>query len=243
MERADAAVQAAVDLCANFVVTLDLTPEWATINPYRSPIQTDLLPEYVEFVTAVVERYDGDGIDDAPSGAVINYWEFYNEPDLGWVHAKLEGWGEYGARYAEMLMAIYDPVHDADPNAKVVFGGIAYNAFIEHGGFVVRDFFQDVLDAGGGDYFDIMNFHYYPFEHDRFVWTESDSSGLMEKVADINGKLQAKGLNKPMMLTEIGWHSEDDKNYPSSPEYQSRQVVQLLTRSMAFGSWRQFGGP
>jgi hypothetical protein len=58
----------------------------------------------------------------------------------------------------------------------------------------------------------------------------------MEKVADINEKLQAKGLNKPMMLTEIGWHSEDDKNYPSSPEYQSRQVVQLLTQSMAFGS-------
>jgi arabinogalactan endo-1,4-beta-galactosidase len=234
--NADAAIQAAVDLCANFVVTLDLTPEWATIGSDRSPIQTSLLPDYVEFVTAVVERYDGDGIDDAPSGAVVNYWEFYNEPDLGTVHAGLEGWGEHGERYAEMLMAIYDPVHEANPNAKVVFGGIAYNAFIEHGGFVVREFFQNVLDAGGGDYFDVMNFHYYPFEHNRFVWTESDSSGLMEKFADINEKLQAKGLNKPIMLTEIGWHSEGNGDYPSTPEYQSRQVVQLLTQSMAFGS-------
>jgi arabinogalactan endo-1,4-beta-galactosidase len=233
---ADAAVQAAVDLCANFVVTLDLTPEWATTGTYRSPIRTDLLPEYVEFVTAVVERYDGDGFEDAPSGAVVNYWEFYNEPDLGPVHADLEGWGEHGARYAEMLMAVYDPVHEANPNAKVVFGGIAYNAFIEHGGFVVREFFQKVLDAEGGDYFDVMNFHYYPFEHNRFAWTESNSSGLMEKFADINQKLQAKGLNKPIMLTEIGWHSEDDDDFPSTPEYQSRQVVQLLTQSMAFGS-------
>jgi hypothetical protein len=232
---ADAAVQAAVDNCVNLIITLDHTPEWATISYDRAPIQPLLLHEYVEFVTAVVERYDGDGTDDAPSGAVVNYWEFYNEPDLGTAIPGNEGWGEHGDLYAEMLKAVYEPVHKANPNAQVVFGGIAYNLFTEHNGLFVREFFQDVLDAGGGDYFDIMNFHYYPFQHNRSIWTTHNSSGLLEKADDIRDKLAAEGLEKPLMLTEIGWHSDVNTTYPSSPEYQGRQVMQLLTQAKASG--------
>jgi hypothetical protein len=234
--NADAAVQAAVDNCINVIITIDHTPDWATISFDRAPIETALLGEYVEFVTAVVERYDGDGIDDAPNRAAVNYWEFYNEPDLGAAIPGFEGWGEHGDLYAGMLKAVYGPVHEANPKAKVVFGGIAYNLFTDQDGQFVREFFDEVLEAGGGDYFDIMNFHYYPFQHNRAAWTTNDSSGLMEKAADIRTKMKAWGVDKPIMMTELGWHSDLFGDYPSSPEFQSRQVVQLLTQSMALGS-------
>lgn len=234
---ADAAVRAATENCLNLLITVEETPDWAATEGHRSPIKTEALDDYVEFVTALVERYDGDGVDDAPSGAVVNYWEFYNEPDMGNKVPGEEGWGFHGARYAAMLAAIYDPIHDANPNAKVVMGGIAYDLLLENNGLFVRDFFQNVLDAGGGEHFDIMNFHYYPFQHNRANWTQSNTSGLMEKWADIKARLEAKGLaNKPVMVTEIGWHSNHDEDFPSTPDFQGRQLVQLSTQSMAIGS-------
>jgi hypothetical protein len=133
-----------------------------------------------------------------------------------------------------MLKAVTPVIKAANPNAKVVFGGISYDNFIvEDGGIFVREFFDDVLAAGGGDYFDIMNLHYYPFHNHRRRWTQSDSSGLVEKIAEIQGKLAAKNLTKELMITEIGWHSNNLNGYPSDEEYQSRYVVQLLTQAAA----------
>jgi hypothetical protein len=218
------------------VVTLENTADWAATNGRRSPIKPEFLDDYVEYVTAVVERYDGDGIDDAPNGAVVNYWEFYNEPDFDTAFGE-DGWGRFGAQYAEMLEAVYEPIHDANPNAKVVFGGIAYNLFSNEGsgGLFARRFLQDVLDAGGGEFFDVMNFHYYPFEHNRTVWTETNASGLREKYADIKGKLEAAGVgDKPIMITELAWHSDStNPDYPSTPTYQARRVLELMTQAAA----------
>lgn len=233
---------AARDNCVNMIVTIEGTPSWAAIDGLedgRAPIRSENLPDFVQFVTALVDRYDGDGTNDSPLGIVINHWEFYNEPDFGSEVAGFSGWGEYGARYAQMLQAIYQPVHDTNPNAKVVFGGIAYNLFANEGsgGLFVRDFFKNVLDAGGGDYFDIMNFHYYPFQHNRSVWTNTNASGLKEKYASLKAMLDEKGLTKPLMITEVGWHSATtNTNYPSNPEYQARRVLELLTQAMSIGS-------
>jgi hypothetical protein len=247
----DAALRAAVENCANLIVTIDETTDWATILNYRSPIKTEYLDEYRDFVVAAVERYDGDGINDSPTGAVVNYWEFYNEPDFGSEVPGHEGWGEYGARYAQMLQAVYEPVKAANPNAQIVFGGIAYNLFANEGsgGLFIRDFFQNVLDAGGGEYFDIMNFHYYPFDHNRTVWTQTKASGLREKFNDLHQKMVAAGIgDKPFMITEVGWHSrplQPNSTYPSTPEYQARRVVELMTQATALGSkatiWWAFG--
>ena len=230
---ADAALQAVVDSCANLIVTIDDTPAWAVVPDLRAPIRPEALDDFREFVTAVVERYDGDGTQDAPNGAVVNYWEFYNEPDWGSKLPDYEGWGDFGAQYAEMLKTVYDAVHAANPNAKVVFGGIAYNFFEEDGGVFIPSFFEDVLAAGGGDYFDIMNFHYYPYEHNLFKWTQTNSSGLREKYANIKEQMEEAHIgDKPVMITEMGWHSDTTNAvFPSSPEYQARRVVELLAQS------------
>jgi hypothetical protein len=230
---ADASLRASVDNCVNMIVTIENTPAWAATTGERSAIKTGFLDDYREFVTAVVERYDGDGIADAPNGAVVNYWEFYNEPDMGSEVPNQEGWGNFGAQYAKMLETVYDAVHKANPNAKVVFGGIAYNLFVGENGLFVRNFFDDVLAAGGGQYFDVMNFHYYPFQHNRIKWTQGDGSGLREKYESIKSKMEAAGIgDKPVMLTEISWHSATtNTDYPSNAEYQARRVLELLTQA------------
>jgi hypothetical protein len=220
--------------CANLIATIDITPPWATTGDGRSPFKPEFLPDFVEFVGALVERYDGDGVNDAPHGMVINYWEFYNEPDAGPSDTG-GGWGEHGTRYAQMLEAVYPVVKAANPNAQVVFGGIAYDNFLTSPGVgvFVRDFLDNVLEAGGGDYFDIMNVHYYPFNSHRVTWTDSQSSGLIEKIESVEAILAENNVTKPLMITEIGWHSNSTEGTPSSLTNQSRMIVQLFTQSMA----------
>jgi hypothetical protein len=231
----DAVLGVARTGCANVIATIDSAPTWAQAidGSVRGPIKPAQMGNFVKFVQALVERYDGDGNADAPNGAVVNYWEFYNEPDFGANPSEGNGWGNYGSQYAAMLKAIYQPVHTANPNARVVMGGIAYDAFTDApDGVFVRAFLDDVLTAGGGSAFDVMNFHYYPaFRKD---WTQTDGTGLPEKIAAIRQKLADHALEKPLVLTETGWHSNDALQNPSSEEEQSRYVVRFFAQSIAY---------
>ncbi len=232
---ADRSLNAANHNCANMIVTIDGTPRWAATSHIHSPYRPEMEADFVQFIGAVVERYDGDGDADAPGSPVVNYWEFYNEPDGG-PSALGDGWGRHPDAYAAMLKAAYPVIKAANPKAQVVFGGIAYDNFVEDGGIYVRDFLERVLEEGGGPYFDIMNIHYYPFHAHRTTWTKTKSSGLLEKVANVQALLAKRGLNKPLMITEVGWHSSGSTRSPSTDEFQSRYVVQLLTQAKAAGA-------
>ena len=240
---ADQALAAAQTAHGGFslVVTIGGNPDWAT--PYvNGPIDPDYLDDFAAFVQAAVERYDGDGLDDAPGAPRVTHWEFYNEPD------DLAGpnvdphWGGEGDQYAQMLAAVYAPVKTANPDAKVLLGGIAYDWFYDDPddpGHFDRRFLDDVLNAGGGDYFDIMNFHVYPIFW--YNWTENKSPGLLEKAQFLKDKLASYGYpNKPFVVTEAGWHSnapgDPDGTDAGDPEHQARYVVELFTQNMASGS-------
>jgi hypothetical protein len=195
------------------------------------------LSEFTEYIGALVERYDGDGIDDAPNGAIVRYWEFYNEPDA--VPAPSGNrWGDVGDKYAEMLKAVYPVVKAANPDAQVVFGGIAYDRFGDPDGFV-RSFLDDVLKAGGGDYFDIMNIHVYPPLGPN--WTTNGGPGLYEKVQAVRAVLQTYNVTKPFVVTETGDHNNPAPGLLGSDESQTRHVVKLYTQTLAagveFSSW------
>ena len=123
------------------LINIDGTPRWASSVPEDGPIDEEYLPDFAEFIWALVERYDGDGIEDAPGSPVVRYWEFYNEPD------HIYHWGYYGEQYAHMLSYIYPVVKSADPEARVVFGGV----FNELRGYSTAPHFLDtVLDIVAG---------------------------------------------------------------------------------------------
>lgn len=210
----------------HIIGTFENVPGWAG-STLHGPIYLDRIDEFAQFVQATVERYDGDGINDAPGSPVVLYWEFFNEPDRDvW-------WGNKGNEFANMLKQVYPAVKSANPQAKVVFPGIAYDWFEDQNGPFVRSFLTDVLNNGAGNYFDIMNFHAYPAFHTN--WTQNEGPGLLEKANAIRGVLNSYGLNKPLIVTEAGWFSNDvvGSGIPGSPEIQARYVVELFTQSFA----------
>jgi len=213
--------------------TLSGNPSWAATLA-NGPIDIAPLSEFAEFVAAVVERYDGDGNQDAPGSPVITYWEFYNEPDAANRWAAEQGygsyWGPYGDLYAEMLCAVYPALRSANPNARQTLGGIAYDSFQEEGGSFVREFLGEVLENGGGNCLDVMNFHYYPWFDAR--WSPH-GNGLMGK-ANYLRENYPEISSKPMVVTEAGWHSDDTyPTMPSTDEIQSRYVAQVFAQATA----------
>ncbi len=116
----------------------------------------DDLDAYAAYVTAVVERYDGDGQSDMPGlRRGVLAWEVDNEPDL---HHTTPARGaarrddadvespsfEPPEEYAEVLTVTAAAVRAADPDALVLSGGI-YRPMTAQG----RDYLDSVLAAPG----------------------------------------------------------------------------------------------
>jgi hypothetical protein len=221
------------------VITITGNPSWAATYS-QGPIDKTNISEFAQVMGALVERYDGDGLQDAPGSPIVQYWEFYNEPDGGSITGAERGtgyWGDFGVEYAQMLCAVYPAMKAASPQAKIVLGGIAYDWFREDGGPFVREFLDDVLTglkeerSEGKECLDVMNFHYYPpFEAN---WSQY-GPGVLGKVNYLRGKLQSYGFGDlPMISTEGGYHSNNNPNFPSTPEIQASYVVKIFTQALA----------
>ena len=192
----DAIYQALSDHGLQPITLIESCPVWACTRP-SGPIRVGSLGDFVDFMSAMVSRYSK-----APYNAHI--WEMWNEPDAVGDPVpdsnKNYGWGSNANRYVEMLKAIRPKVKQADPQAMIVLGGIAYDNFQENGGPFNRNFLDNLLASGGGQYLDALNFHYYP---NNLHWCS-----LSDKLADIRAKAKAYGLDLPVISTETGLGSE-----------------------------------
>ncbi len=81
--------------------------------------------DYRRFITALVERYDGDGIKDMLDLRYpIKYWEFASTPEVqDREHGELYFTGD-GVDYANFLTTTYDIIKAADPDAKVLHASV-----------------------------------------------------------------------------------------------------------------------
>ncbi len=210
-------------------------PPWAADVPGGPVHDLDTL---AEFMAAAVERYDGDGVSDAPGSPVIRHWELYNEPDNRSLALARQGrgwgwWGDRGDQYALMLKRVYPVIKLTSPEARVVFGGVAWEPVPSWGDPFDLNFIDDVLAAGGGPYFDDFNIHFYPIFAAR--WAEW-GPGVLGKTLAARAKLLTYGLDKPILVTEAGTWSHADESYPpTSPRDQARYVPQLYSQAMAGG--------
>jgi hypothetical protein len=78
----------------------------------RDPL--DDLTGFQRFVTAAVERFDGDGFDDSPNGIVIKHWQVGNEIG-GWTRS-----GRTADDYVTWFAATAEAALEADPEAELV---------------------------------------------------------------------------------------------------------------------------
>lgn len=116
--------------------------------------------DYKKWVSAIVERYDGDGTSDMPGLKIpIKYWEVMNEPDLSYGNNvpdadRLTFYKEGPKEYGELLVKTSEAVRLADKNAKILIAGAAgaSERFL--------NFYRQVLPISGvKEAFDIANVH------------------------------------------------------------------------------------
>ena len=126
---------------------------------------TDWL-EYGKWVTAVVERYDGDGVSDMPGLKIpIKYWEVMNEPDLSFANNspdrnRLSFYKEGPKEYANLLVQTAGAIRSADKDAKILIAGAA------GGDKQFLDFYRQVFSVTGVQTaFDIGNIHCISNDH------------------------------------------------------------------------------
>jgi len=150
----------------------------------RKPYDMDA---YRRFVSALVERYDGDGVDDMPGLKYpIKHWEACNEPSLQtgfWI--SFEGSSE---DYLEVLKATYEAVKEADPEAKVLQGGMAAGQQMD----TLFSFWEPILEKGS-QYFDIANIH-----------TVGTHAELL--IPELREFLSKYGVDKPIWVTEAEYY-------------------------------------
>ncbi|MBK8899994.1 MAG: hypothetical protein IPM53_02310 [Anaerolineaceae bacterium] len=155
---------------------------------------------WARFVFTAVSRYKPGGFlaqaNGWPAGQGVTHWEIWNEPDL------TSFWDGTTADYARLLQVGYLAARLADPNAKIIFGGLANDS-------AKLTFYNDVMTIFDGDpyaatyayYHDILATHNYLYAWRSWyhVWRAENT-------------LAARNLSKPIWLNETGVPVWDD--YP-----------------------------
>ena len=189
---------------------------------------------YARWVAKVVERYDGDGYDDAPGSPRVAAWEIWNEPDLDgtWLpHAD-------AAAYAQMLRLAHDAIKAADPTATVLNGGAYTFDAVGQDGFMER-----VVQLAGWDSFDVLSIHPWLIDH-----APDDPSLINAREhfdVTIPGRIDlakrwiaAHGGGKPIWITEMGWSTCGGSCAPQfakSDEEQANYMVRSFVLAAAAG--------
>jgi hypothetical protein len=164
---------------------------------------------YALFLSKLVERYDGDGIDDMPGLTVpIKHWELMNEPEFQTNPIYFQG---TPADYVDVLKVTYQAVKQADPDAYIVQGGMA--------GMMPSSaaWWQGVFDAGGDKYLDIMNMH-------------SIGHGEHLNIPAFKELLARNGLqDKPIWVTEVQYQQARE-----TQNFTNEEFAKVLARSYIF---------
>ena len=184
------------------------------------------LAAYRDCVSALVERYDGDGVDDMPGlPAPLRYWEFDNEPDIKNSRTPKDSRREYDATtfctpqdYAIVLRATSEAIRRADPTAKILALGL-YRPHAEQGLSYGR---RVLAETGVRESFDILSLHTY---------------------ADDDGELLARSIThfRELLPERPIWVTEASVTLHGSNEAeQGRRVAAYVARAAAAGAERLF---
>jgi hypothetical protein len=233
----------------SIIVTLGGNPCWAA-DYNRGPINHAPLSDFVDYVDAVVDRYEDQ----------VDYWAVYNEPDVnsftrapgypdcrGDYEAAAFGdhpadyfqqyyYNDYGVDvpgYVSTLQAAYQEIKSIDADAYVLLGGLADDDFSS--GVFNPNFLHQIVTLGAASYFDVMNYHYYP-EYDSYWQGLTGLPGFLGKVKTIRDLLTAHGVVKPFVCSELG--DSSGGIFPGdtrTPDTQAQQVVRQFARAAASG--------
>ena len=195
---------------------------------------------YTAWVTSVVERYDGDGVDDMP-GLVRPplAWEVDNEPDQhNQVAARQDGEPidpederlpapagsfETASEYAQVLVATSAAIRAADPDATVLSAGM-FRAGMPAG----REYLAEVLrQPGVREAIDAISLHCY-FSNDSLSAVQRTMRNARALAPDV-----------PIWVTETSVPSEGEQPWVDEA-WQARMVAGIVGGLFAEGAQRVF---
>ncbi|MCE5223272.1 hypothetical protein LLG10_03670 [bacterium] len=208
----DARVRNAQD---NFLSVLG-TVDFSVVPDFAKEVGKHCNEEkYLRYLHAVVERYDGDGIDDMEGLLLpIKFWEIGNET------LNKPMFDGTSADYAKILQISYKSIKENDPESYVLIGGWVTGANSPELFQKSLDEFEIVLQNGGGVSFDIMNFHQYQ---------DNCDFGTYQHVQGFKRVLAKYGLEKPIWITEtntkIDKEKKNGKEIVHSVEQQSCDLI------------------
>ena len=170
--------------------------------------------KYQRWVRAVVERYDGDGVDDMPGlTAPIKIWQVDNEPPR-----RREG-------YADLVRITSQAVKEADPTAKVLIGGLEI-PFDDYRQRIYEREQLPILQQLRGKGIDILDLHW--FGH-------LDESGKLPKAIErVRMDLTECGFeNTAIWFTEMGTYSGNPRHHQGHPlpfQSERQQAAEMVRR-------------
>jgi len=190
---------------------------------------------YGDYVRRVVERYDGDGVDDMPGlRAAVRWWEVDNEPDLhhsrpprgvgGEVRQQVDpATFQTPAEYARVLVASAKAIRAANPAAKVLSAGFYTIRAAEGRSYVSRL----VAEPGVLAAVDIVSVHCY---------FDEDALEAVDRTLEV---ARASFPGKPVWVTETSVPARGD--WPGQDEtWQARMVAGIYGAFLAGGADRVF---
>lgn len=213
------------------------TPPWET-DPER--FQKTLGQEAKEYLEGLVERY----------GPYVRYWEIGNEmdhwraadPDEAETHLTdpkfpgvypKDGFTPY--EQGVFFKEVSDFIRQRDDDAVIVMPGM--------GGindYTLYTWLSGVIAGGGTEWFDVVNYHYYPSWESFRVAREK-----LEEALDYYSI-----SHKPVWLTETGTSADPTlrirTDYPNSEEAQAADVFRRLISAYGMGDslviWHSYIG-
>jgi hypothetical protein len=129
-----------------------------------APPAPEHLENYKDFVRQIVERYDGDGISDAPFVSEIKnikHWQIENEPGKK-PNTGSNFWNGTAADYAALFSVAYSVIKEADLGAKVALSGFTHLAikyYLENDISFISEALRIIHEKGVD--FDIFDYHFY----------------------------------------------------------------------------------
>ncbi|MDX1688863.1 MAG: hypothetical protein R3248_12850 [Candidatus Promineifilaceae bacterium] len=155
--------------------------------------------KWARFVYMAVNRYKpGGALAQAhgwPEGVGVTHWEMWNEPDLD------SFWNGTVEQYARLLKVGYIAAKHADPDATILFGGLAFFEADSFYDTVLALYDADPLAAAHNHFHDVMVVHNY-----FYAWRSWLNVYTLEQT------LAARGMPKPIWLNESGVPAWND--YP-----------------------------
>jgi len=198
------------------LATVYSSPIWAEPSPEYPPLG-NRLAQFEDFVRAAVGRYGTGGTfwQEHPSGPKlpVTDWQVWNEPNspLFW-KPKPDPAG-----YLKLLRGFDSAAHEADPQARIVLGGLFPTP---RGGIAIGDFMAALYRRNAAGLFDAAAIHPYAANPENALASTQELRDTMNSSGDDDAGI---------WISEVGWASGGEPSgLTVSPARQADYLTQTF---------------